>query len=103
MNQENCYELYMNMRAGSPASCFGLYIESFNSEFIPEAEYSFDQPYFWFKYFAGEMQKLLFSASNDGMIIAWGSGGAVHDRIPVSIHIQSIQSVTNNQTLFTLC
>lgn len=28
--------------------------------------------------------KLLFSAANDGTIIAWGSGGAVHDRIPVS-------------------
>ena len=28
--------------------------------------------------------KLLFSAANDGIIIAWGSGGAVHDRIPVS-------------------
>ncbi|XP_031569624.1 uncharacterized protein LOC116304102, partial [Actinia tenebrosa] len=27
--------------------------------------------------------KLLFSASNDGIIIAWGSGGAVHDRIPI--------------------
>lgn len=25
--------------------------------------------------------KLLFSAANDGTIIAWGSGGAVHDRI----------------------
>ena len=28
--------------------------------------------------------KLLFSAANDGTIIAWGSGGAVYDRIPVS-------------------
>jgi len=28
--------------------------------------------------------KLLFSAANDGIIIAWGSGGAVHDKIPVS-------------------
>ena len=28
--------------------------------------------------------KILFSAANDGTIIAWGSGGAVHDRIPVS-------------------
>ncbi|KAL9965739.1 hypothetical protein ACROYT_G029581 [Oculina patagonica] len=27
--------------------------------------------------------KLLFSAANDGTIIAWGSGGAVHDRIPI--------------------
>ena len=31
--------------------------------------------------------KLLFSAANDGTIIAWGSGGAVHDRIPVSLNI----------------
>ncbi len=30
--------------------------------------------------------KLLFSAANDGTIIAWGSGGAVHDRIPVSYY-----------------
>ena len=28
--------------------------------------------------------KLLFSAANDGTIIAWGSGGAVHDKIQVS-------------------
>lgn len=27
--------------------------------------------------------KLLFSAANDGTIIAWGSGGAVYDRIPI--------------------
>lgn len=27
--------------------------------------------------------KLLFSAANDGVIIAWGSGGAVHDKIPI--------------------
>ncbi|KAK2566790.1 putative U3 small nucleolar RNA-associated protein 13 [Acropora cervicornis] len=27
--------------------------------------------------------KLLFSAANDGIIIAWGSGGAVHDKIPI--------------------
>ena len=31
--------------------------------------------------------KLLFLAANDGTIIAWGSGGAVHDRIPVSLNI----------------
>lgn len=36
--------------------------------------------------------KLLFSAANDGTIVAWGSGGAVHDRIPVSYHVSKYSS-----------
>ncbi|XP_048588846.1 probable U3 small nucleolar RNA-associated protein 13 isoform X2 [Nematostella vectensis] len=43
--------------------------------------------------------KLLFSAANDGTFIAWGSGGAVHDRISIGSPIYSMAWNTRRNQL----